>query len=96
MDISSKTTPKRSLSESANPHKGGRETISRNLRFFSKLQQANFVENEKINYSSFEGYVESLSKIDSITSADASALKSYLKYCKSTEQDISYEDMFLS
>lgn len=96
MDISSKTTPKRSLSESANPHKGGRETISRNLRFFSKLQQANFDDNEKINYSSFEGYVESLSKIDSITSADASALKSYLRYCKSTEQDVSYKDKFLS
>ncbi len=96
MDISSKTTPKRSLSESANPHKGGRETISQNLRFFSKLQQANFDDNEKINYLSFEGYVESLLKIDSITSADASALKSYLKYCKSTKQDVSYKDRFLS
>ncbi len=96
MDINSKTTPERSFSECNNPQIGSREIISGNQSIFSNILVANFGDNERFKYFSFREYVESLSKIDSISAADLSALKSYLKYCRSVGQDVPDRDMLLS
>lgn len=96
MDFSSKTTGERSSNKCNNPNKGSRETISGNQSFFSNISAENSNDNEEIKSYSFLEYVESLSKIDTIAAADISALKSYLKYCRSVRQEFSDQDMFFS